>query len=408
MATPPPLSRRRLLEKSAQLSAGAMALALAGRSAAGESASQLVAGKSDSLIVHTADPAVLETPRQELAAQTLTPKQLLFVRNNANPAGMMTVEAPRPAEGRLELRGVAKGPESIELATLAKMPRTSVEMVLQCSGNQRSRFSRAAMVSGTPWGCGGIGNVQFAGPKLADVLAKVGAEPARDARFLAAEGFDAPGPEQDDFEHSLPLDDALNSAILALEMNGEPLPAIHGGPVRFVMPGYYGTVQMKWLSRLRFEAEESANPHHAQRYRTPNRRLAPGEAFEFDRSNSSPTWKMKIASLITSHADGQRATTGNVALAGYAWNDGAAPLVDVLVSTDLGSTWRRAQSNRAPSPFAWSRWTFPLTLPTGRHTIWVTAVDALGRTQPIDGAIAWNPGGYEWNGVEKLELVVGG
>jgi len=268
-------------------------------------------------------------------------------------------------------------------------------------------FSRAAKTEGTQWGRGGIGNVRFGGPKLSEVLRHLKVEPAPTAQYVAAEGFDAPAPGKNDFEHSIPLGDVLDRAFLATTMNGEPLPAIHGGPVRLVTPGYYGTVQLKWLSRLRFEGDESANPYHADLYRTPNRRLSPGEKFRFDRSNSTPTWTMKLASLITSHSDGQQVGTEPTQVSGYSWNDGSAPLQSVLLSTDLGQTWNRVPLTLSKSPYAWSRWSAPVTLQSGRNTVWITAVDALGRTQPDDGAIAWNPAGYEWNGVEKLVLNVG-
>lgn len=94
-------------------------------------------------------------------------------------------------------------------------------------------------------------------------------------------------------------------------------------------------------------------------------------------------------------------------LAGYAWNDGAVPLKSVLLSTDHGETWRQVALTRSRSLYAWSRWTAEVPVQPGARTFWITAVDALGRTQPDDGAITWNPSGYEWNGVEKLTLAVG-
>lgn len=369
------------------------------------SASKLVAGKSDELLVLSSEPKVLETPVHLLAKDTLTSTPLLFVRNNAEPAGTATCE-PASANGwNVELTGLVEGKKSIAVESLAKLPHHEVEMVLQCSGNSRAMFSRAAQTSGTQWGRGGIGNVKFGGVKLTAVLEHLQATPQKLARYVCAEGQDAPMSDPDDFEHSLPLGDALEGAMLATTLNGQPLPAVHGGPVRLVLPGYYGTVQMKWLNRLRFEAEESANAHHADRYRTPNRLIEPGASFKFDRSNSTPTWKQKIASLVTSNADLQQLAAGSVRLQGYAWNDGSVPLAGVLLSTDQGETWRRVSLNAGASPFAWSQWSASVEIQRGENRVWVSAVDVLGRTQPLDGNITWNPRGYEWNGVERLTLI---
>lgn len=376
-----------------------------GPAAESAKASALIAGKSASLRIHTANPLVLESPLATLNSSPVTPVEGLFVRNNADAVGGATTSpVSDPSDWRVEISGLSGGNASVAWKDIAELPRREVEMVLQCSGNGRSMFTRAAKTSGTQWGRGGIGNVVFGGPRLSDLLDSMQVRAPESARYLAAEGRDAPRAGESDFEHSVPLEDALDRAMLALTLNGKPLPAIHGGPVRFVLPGYYGTVQMKWLGRLRFEDEESANEHHAVRYRTPHRLLKPGEAFAFDRSNSSPTWKIKLASLVTSHEEGQEVAVGPATIAGYAWNDGAAALEAVLVSTDRGEIWRRAELTLNPSPYGWSRWLFHTELSPGANTIWMKATDALGRSQPMDGAVFWNPGGYEWCGVERLTL----
>jgi hypothetical protein len=155
---------------------------------------------------------------------------------------------------------------------------------------------------------------------------------------------------------------------------------------------------------LRFEEDESASEHHAVRYRTPNRLLKPGEEFHFDLANSKPTWKIQLASLVTSHEDGDKMPAAKTKLAGYAWNDGSAPLEAVLVSSDEGQSWRQAELRRPDSPYAWARWEAPVTVHAGPNRFWVTAVDALGRTQPADGQVFWNPAGYEWRGMERVTL----
>src|SRR3546814_2290937 len=106
------------------------------------------------------------------------------------------------------------------------------------------------------------------------------------------------GLEKPDFEHSLLVADVLERSIFALKLNGEDLPGIHGGPVRLVTPGLFGTMQVKWLTRLRFEVSESAHFYHATEYRVPLRLLRPGEKFRFTLANSRPTWTIRLMCYI--------------------------------------------------------------------------------------------------------------
>ena len=120
-------------------------------------------GKDTGLKVITSDPLVLETPDNLLAASRITPSPALFVRNHHGAKQSEDMQ-PRPMTGELELMGLIDKPVRFPLAELAKLPKTEVEMVLQCSGNFRFQFSKLSPIKGTPWNKGGIGNVRFAGP----------------------------------------------------------------------------------------------------------------------------------------------------------------------------------------------------------------------------------------------------
>ena len=78
----------------------------------------------------------------------------------------------------------------------------------------------------------------------------------------------------------------------------------------------------------------------------------------------------------------------------------------VLVSFDRGETWRAADLETTGSPYAWHPWTIEADLQPGSYEIWSRAIDELGRTQPVDGSIHWNPNGYEWTGVFKTAVTV--
>lgn len=405
-------SRRQLLQAGlAAAAAGFLAPARGmGWWAEGEAATanQLITGKDARLIVHNPSKTgyEIETPLSLLRENQITPLERLFVRNNQQPDWSATLDPPPPGPWRLEIGGLLEFPRTISLEELKSLPEVEHEMVLQCSGNGRSFFGKAAPVSGAPWKHGAMGNVRFKGASLASVFEKFDVRPHALAKFLTAEGADSPGkPGAADFEHSLPLADTLARSILAWEMNGKPLPAVHGGPLRLVMPGYYGTMQVKWLTRLRLDPQETVNHHQVKRYRTPREPVEPGADFEYSLGNSDANWRMRVKSVIFSPADGETIRGKEVIVSGVAWNDGVSRIDAVELSHDEGRSWRRAELNRS-GPYAWQHWRLAMQLPPGSQTLISRAIDATGASQPLDGAIDWNPAGYCWRGADRVTVAV--
>jgi sulfite oxidase len=374
-----------------------------------KTAGQVIAGKSDALIVHNDRTGVLETPLELLRDHQITPPDILFVRNNQikEPEGRSL--DPAPLEGwSIEFMGSVAFPRVIDASMLAGLPQQEVTMVLQCSGNGRSFYARTVQTRGTQWAHGGMGQVTFGGPKLTDVLGTFDPplNPRNDVRFVTAEGADGPpeGSSRPDFEHSLPLHDVMDRAILATHMNGEPLPGAHGGPVRLVVPGYYGTMNVKWLSRLRFDVAESNNVNQIPRYRIPNDPIEPGTPIEYTHDNSTPDWRQRIKSVIFAPLNEASVSAGEVEVSGVAWHGGTAGLAAVEVSTDDGATWRRAEVSAPNGAFGWHEFRISLELGAGEHRIWSRAIDETGAAQPMDGSIRWNPSGYEWHGADYVDV----
>ncbi len=367
-----------------------------------------MAGKNPRLIVHKAEPLEAETPLDLLATKSVTQVEDLFVRNNQQPTWASTLDPYHgEAPWTLEVIGLTEFPRTIRLPELQAMPQVEHEMVLQCSGNGRSQFSRSAPAKGAPWRHGAMGNVRFRGVTLRSVFEKFAVHPHPTAQYLTAEGADSPAkPADADFEHSIPLRDALDRTLLALELNGKPLPALHGGPLRLVTPGYYGTMHVKWLSRLRLEAQETVNHHQVKRYRTPRTPIEPGSEFDYGLDNSEPNWNMRIKSVLFVPAEGEKWTTGRGTIRGVAWNDGLARIEAVEYSLDQGQSWQRAELERPQSRYAWYPFQMELKLNRGEHTVFCRAIDTLGRTQPLDGSIDWNPAGYGWHGADSAKITV--
>lgn len=373
-------------------------------------ASQVIAGKSDAMIVHNDRTGVLETPLELLREHQITPPDILYVRNNQikEPEGRGLDSVP--LEGwTIELMGAVAFPRTIDASMLAGLPQQDVTMALQCSGNGRSFYARTVQTRGTQWAHGGVGNVTFGGPKLTDVLAIFDppVNPRRDVRFVTAEGADGPpeGGSRPDFEHSLPLNDVMDRAILATHMNGEPLPGAHGGPVRLVVPGYYGTMNVKWLSRLRFDVAESNNVNQIPRYRIPNDPIEPGTPIDYTHENSTPNWRQKIKSVIFAPLNEASVSAGQVEVSGVAWSGTPGGVASVEVSVDDGDTWRSAEVTAPHGEFGWHHFRLTVELAAGEHRIWSRAIDPVGNSQPLDGSVRWNPSGYEWHGADYVDVV---
>ena len=405
------VNRRQFLSQSTVLAAGGVGLSAglgAGRVARGApTAAELIPGKDPRLIVHAAAPAEMETPLALLAENAITPAALLFVRNNQQLPGSNHLRPDGDLDWQIEIAGLIEKQASIRVRELAALEQVEQTLVLQCSGNGRAMFSQAAPAKGSPWQCGAMGNVRFAGVPLAKVFAHLQLKIDPRAHFVTAAGRDAPVKAGEaDFEHSIPLDDALARSMIALRMNGEPIPAIHGGPVRLITPGYYATMNVKWLGQLRLEPQETANYHQVARYRTPHEPLRPGSEFTSTLTNSDPNWRMRVKSVIFAPLEGARLPAGRTEVRGVAWNDGSAPIETVLVTSGTDRPWQAA-AIESTDPYAWQPWRITLDLPAGEQQIMVRAIDAQGRSQPLSPAAQWNPAGYAFSGVHVVKVNVG-
>jgi DMSO/TMAO reductase YedYZ molybdopterin-dependent catalytic subunit len=191
-------------------------------------------------------------------------------------------------------------------------------------------------------------------------------------------------------------------------MNGEPIPAIHGGPVRLIIPGFYGNMNVKFVNELLLEDKQSPSHFMVQAYRVPYKHVKPGSfsIADFNVKNSRPTYNFKVMSVIFAPLASDSVKAGKVKVRGVAWNDGSVPLTDVRVSADGGKTWQTASLDKPDSPFAWYPWETHINLSKGSHVLMVRATDSEGRSQPINGNVRWNPKGYEWNGVDHVKVTV--
>lgn len=339
---------------------------------------------ADALIQHS--DKTFETKRGEIDASAITPNDIVFVRNNLPT---MTEEQVGPRdEWVLAIEGVGQ-PGELTLAELKTIDLDTVATVLQCSGNGRAFFEHEA--SGSQWSTGAAGNVLWTGVPVKSVVDALGGVEG-EKRFLTGTGGE-PIPEGLDpleliVERSVPVD-VMDRALLAWEMNGDPLPLAHGGPLRLVVPGYYGVNNVKHLKRLALTEEES----QAKIQQTGYRVRPVGEKGAPDQPSM---YEMSVKSWVTHPL--MDTASGKVLIYGVAFG-GTEALEKVEVSTDGGSDWQAA---RFVGPdmgvYAWRPFLLVADLGPGTHRIASRAATVGGATQPAE--FEPNHRGYGHNGWE--------
>jgi DMSO/TMAO reductase YedYZ molybdopterin-dependent catalytic subunit len=349
----------------------------------------------------------LETPRPYFLTP-FTPNAAFYVRYHLE----LIPNAVDLSTWRLSLEGNVEKPLQISFDDLVKNFRpVSVAAVNQCSGNSRSRFQ--PRVPGAQWGNGAMGNALWTGVRLRELLAA--ARIKSGTVQLQFQGLDhGPGPEgkgADVVMKSLDLmDPALDEALVAYLMNGEPLPMLNGFPVRLIVPGKFGVYWTKHLTWIRALTREDTNYWVATAYRipaTPRGNTTPAEAAG-GTLKTVPIGhvRMPVRSFFVVPDGSSKLPPGlPVRVQGIAFS-GHGRVVKVELSEDDGRSWVQATLGADHGPYSFRPWERTWT-PTraGRHVLAVRATDSKGNVQP--DAPVWNPGGYLWNRVERQALVVG-
>jgi sulfite oxidase len=354
-------------------------------------------GKHPRLLVRAEEPFNAGPPPDLLRAASLTPTELFFVRNHGD---VPEVDA---AAFRLAVDGLVRQPLALSLDDLRAMAAATVTATLQCAGNRRAELAAVEPIPGElPWGEEAIGNALWTGVPLARVLAEAGALPG--ARHVAMTGLD----ETERHGHrfcfggSIPLDKALSpEVILAWEMNGAPLPPVHGAPLRALVPGTIGARSVKWLARITLQEEPSANYFQSRAYRLFPPDVRPDTV---DWESGRMLGDLALNAVVCSPAPGARVAAGAVPVKGWALAGGGRRLARVEVSGDGGRSWAPAELFEDRGPWVWRFFRASLGLAPGEHEIVVRAWDDAGLTQPADSASVWNFKGYMNNAWHRVRV----
>jgi len=352
--------------------------------------------EADDLIVHVARPLDAETPVQEFASY-LTPNSRFFVRSHFGPP---LAELLSESNWRLSVSGLVDRPLTLTLKELKQCEEVTVTAVVQCSGNGRA--AHRPKTPGVQWDRGAVGNARWTGVRLRDVLTKAGLQ--TNGRHVQFQGADRPvATTVPRFVRSIPVEKALHpDTILAYQMNGRPLPLLHGAPLRVITPGWMANSCIKWLTDITLNQDEAQGYYMQTAYRYPTRAVTPGEVIAV--GDLKPVEAMIVKSLIAQPRDGTSLVPGPVTVQGAAWT-GVGRIVKVEVSLDEGQTWEPARLIGEDQPYAWRQWQYLWqTSIAGPRTILCRATDDQGQTQPKTSP--WNPSGFLWNGWDRVSVTV--
>jgi DMSO/TMAO reductase YedYZ molybdopterin-dependent catalytic subunit len=290
----------------------------------------------------------------------ITPTSEFFVRSHF---GVPSAEVARWA---VSVTGDVERERAFPVENLLRLPRLEATVTLECAGN--------------PVGWGGVSNAKWTGVRLSALLESAGVKSgAKEVALLGADGGperEAGGVHVDAYGRSIPLSKAMDGeTMLAYRMNDEPLPDIHGGPLRVIVPGYYGMDSVKWVKQIVVTTQPFRGWHQLNRYYE-ERRV--GRSIE-----RRPLGAMRVKSQIARPLRNEVLNRGSVSIVGAAWC-GDADISRVELSFDGGKSWKETTLGPQHDSRAWRLWSFQWLATAGRYEIIARATDSLGRAQPLE------------------------
>ena len=399
--THPLPSRRDLLKHSAVglIALPWMSLNRASSLRADEPAARDVAPVPKQLDIKTELPFNAEAPLSTRGERWITPLESFYVRSNG------AVPALNLRDFTLAVEGLVEQPLTLKVGELLeRFPVVKTTATLTCAGNRRIEFAATTKkASGLPWVSGAMGNAEWSGVRLSDVLKLAGVKPG--AKHVWFDGLDEviEKTETISFGGSIPLEKALADtaapgALLATHMNGRVLLPEHGFPLRSVVPGFIGARSVKWLGKIIVSDRPSPNRFVAGSYKVVSEDTPAALAA------ATPLYEQCLNSMITSPAAGAAVTGDRLTVKGFAMAAGhvGRSIKLVEVSTDEGQSWQPAKVTSPVHDFCWVLWTADVAVTPTTSSMLVRATDSSGETQPQ--AVPWNAKGYQYNAWHKVNV----
>ncbi len=289
----------------------------------------------------------------------ITPSGLHFERSHS---GIPDID---PDKHRLVIHGLVKRPLVFTLEALHRYPMHSRIAFIECAGNSQALNAAQAQPLGMAAIHGVFSCAEWTGVKLSTLLDEAGAEPS--ARWVIAEGADAAA-----MSRSIPLAKAMDDTLVCLYQNGERVRPSNGYPVRLLVPGFEGNMNVKWLRRLKLTAEPAMTKDETSKYTI---LLNDEKAWQF-------VFPMEVKSVITRPAPGLVLKgPGFYEISGLAWS-GNGSIRQVDVSADGGQSWAPAALQSPILPKAPVRFRVPWQWNGGPAMLQSRATDDTGMVQP--------------------------
>jgi sulfane dehydrogenase subunit SoxC len=327
------------------------------------------------------------TPLEALEGM-ITPSALHFERHHSG------VPDIPPDRHRLLLHGLVDRPLTFDLAALSRYPLVSRVHFIECSGNSAG-LNAAEPAQQSAGGLHGLVSCsEWTGVPLSTLLAETGARP--EGRWLLAEGGDAAA-----MSRSVPIEKAIDDALIAIYQNGERLRPEQGYPMRLLLPGWEGNTNVKWLRRIKVTAGPTMTKDETSKYTD---LLPTGRALQF-------TFPMGVKSVITSPSGGLHMQgAGLYQISGIAWS-GSGRVRRVEVSADAGRTWAEAALSDPVLPKALTRFRMAWRWNGGPAVLQSRAIDEAGAVQPTRRALLAERGTefrYHYHAIQSWQVTAAG
>ena len=406
---PKPLSRRGFLKKTGLAT---MALAIGSQipffrnmpggfiplALAETDQKRIIEGKEGLIILN--DRPINAEPPAHLLDEEFTSNVNHFVRNN----GLPPKEENNANKWTFSVDGEVHKPMQFSLGDLKnKFKHHTYALQMECGGNGRAGYYPPA--KGNQWKFGAVACSKYKGVRLGDVLKAVQLKDS--VIYTGYYGADlhlSKNPDIASISRGTPISKALDDyTLIAWEMNGKPLPILHGFPLRIVSPGWPGSTSPKWLKKIVIR-DRIHDGMKMDRYRVPKYPVKPGISVPLE--DMAIIESMPVKSLITNPKTGINIKQGKkLKIRGHAWA-GDRFVQMVHVSIDFGQTWQKANLKQPVNPYAWQNWNTNIEFPSqGYYEVWVRATDNKGIMQPMV-VPGWNPSGYINNAMHRIAVTV--
>ncbi len=299
------------------------------------------------------------TPHQLLNG-TVTPNSLHF---SINHSGIPDID---PDKHRLVIHGMVRQPLVFTLDTLSRYPLETRMAFVECSGNSGAMFSNVPVQASAQGLHGLVSNAEWTGGRLSILLDEAGIDPK--AKWLIAEGADSLA-----LHRSVPVKKAYDDALVVIAQNGERLMPGNGYPMRLLLPGYQGNMNVKFLRRIKAVDQPAMSYYEARTY---SQILPDGKAWRFH-------FLQEVKSFITQPSFGLSLNgPGYYDISGIAFS-GNGRIARVMVSADGGKSWGEAGLQAPVLPKAFTRFHMPWRWDGRPAVLQSRAWDEAGNAQPL-------------------------